>query len=315
MERALRGLGVRSGRVATGRGNDFASAAAADHSHGASLVASELAGVRAVVARFPRCVVRRSVCQTEGRVGSIVHAFHIVVSRCLVRDHLPFDRCRAYNLLRITRHVRFPARPPAAMRTRKNRLSLLVAILSLCAFAACDQPTKPIKKLDIKRAADMEPISPPPREATEPEAAGEDVAQPGEEMEVVDVGGFRGTCDGAFAGINAEDLVTLRSGSQVGTYRLAGISIPAEVRSEAHNQIRIWLERKSVSLEVDESVPAIDPAVYVHVCPEGTIVNEELVRAGLAMPSEARFRRSDALKKVSVEALTAGRGVWGKKAQ
>jgi endonuclease YncB( thermonuclease family) len=200
------------------------------------------------------------------------------------------------------------------MRTREIRFTTLVAILCLCAFVACDQPTKPIKKLDIKRASDLEPISPPPL-AAEPETAGEETAQPGEEMEVVEVAGFRGNCDSVFAGVNAEDLVTLRSGPRVGTYRLAGISIPAEVQFEAHNQLRMWLEGKNVSLEVDESVPAIDPAVYIHSCSEGTIVNEELVRAGLAMPSEARFRRSDALKKASVEALTAGRGVWGTKAQ
>ena len=93
------------------------------------------------------------------------------------------------------------------------------------------------------------------------------------------------------------------------------ISIPASVQLQAQNQVRLWLDDKTISVEPDDSVPALDAFAYLHVCPEGEMLNEELVRAGLAVPSETTYRRTDALKKASVEALTAGRGVWGSRSQ
>jgi endonuclease YncB( thermonuclease family) len=201
------------------------------------------------------------------------------------------------------------------MREIKTGLALLVALLCLSALVSCKEPTKPIKKLNIKRASDYEPIAPPPGTVgAEPEVEPQ-AEPPGEAMEIVEVQGFRGDCDSTFVGINTDDLVTMRTASQVRTVRLAGISIPEDVKLMAQNQIRIWLDRKSVGVEIDESLVGLDPAVYLWTCPGGTMINEELVRDGLAVPARGPARRSDALKKASVEALTAGRGVWGKKAE
>lgn len=201
------------------------------------------------------------------------------------------------------------------MRTYSTSLAVLFVLAGAFVSSACSEPSKPIKKLNIKRAADLEPISAPMATSTDgvtetAAAAAEGVATT--EIEIVDVQGFRGECDSSFVGINDDDLVTVRSANEVRTHRLAGISIPEAVRLEAQNEVRRRLDRKSISVEVDEFVPAIDSAVYLYVCPDGTMINEELVRAGLAVPADSRYRRSDALEKASIEALTAGRGVWGR---
>lgn len=185
-----------------------------------------------------------------------------------------------------------------------------VALLCAAMLLACSEPTKPIKKLNIKRAADLEPIAAPAATAQESVPPAE--VEPSAEIEIVEVEGYHGTCDSTFVGINDESLVTVRSANDVRTHRLAGISIPEAVRLEAQNEVRRRLDKKSISVEVDEFVPAIDSAVYLYVCPDGTMINEELVRAGLAVPAESRYRRSDALEKASIEALTARRGVWGR---
>lgn len=201
----------------------------------------------------------------------------------------------------------------STMKTIAARLVALVVFPAL--LVACSEPTKPVKKLNIKRASDMEPIAAPMETGTD--AAKNDPAAPatqsegGTPLEIIEVQGFRGACDATFVGINDENLVTVRTDTQVRTYRLAGISIPAEIGVDAQNQIRVWLDDARISVEVDDSIPALDAFAYLHICSEGKMVNEELVRMGFAVPSEARYRRSDALKKASVEALTAGRGVWG----
>jgi endonuclease YncB( thermonuclease family) len=205
------------------------------------------------------------------------------------------------------------------MKSPGLELATAVSLLSTLLFAACTEPTKPIKKLNIKRAADYEPIVAPATttdSATVGEATSDAIEPPASApLEIVEVQGYRGECDSSFVGINEDGLVTVRTGAQVRTHRLAGISIPAGVRDEAHNQIRRWLDKKNMSVEVDDSVPSLDVAAYLHLCPDGLMINEELVRVGLAVPSESRFRRTDALKKASVEALTARRGVWGRSSQ
>lgn len=198
-----------------------------------------------------------------------------------------------------------------------RRIESFAIVLACVLLVGCGEPR--YKKLNIKRAADLEPIAAPQSTSTDAEEPKSEPpphppqATSTEAMEIVEVAGFRGPCDGTFVGVNEEDLVTVRTATQVRTYRLAGISIPAGARQDAHNQMRFWLDKKAISVEVDESVASIDAPVYIHLCPDGRMVNEELVRAGLAVPSETRFRRTDALKKASIEALTAGRGVWGKK--
>lgn len=202
---------------------------------------------------------------------------------------------------------------------RFESLLIAFAVLACVSVLACSEPTKPVKKLNIKRAADLEPIMPPASTHSDQGSAEEPVTAPAmtstETMEVVEVEDFRGPCDSMFVGVNQDDLVTVRAGRQIRTHRLAGISIPDDARLAAHNQLRMWMDGKAISVEVDESVPAIDAPAYIRLCPDGAMMNEELVREGLALPANARFRRTDALKKASVEALTAGRGVWGKTAQ
>lgn len=205
------------------------------------------------------------------------------------------------------------------MRVRSNLFLVIVGLLAALVWSACSEPTKPIKKLNIRKASDYEPIAAPvtstetSTEATSTAAPpNTSTAPPAEAMEIVEVQGYKGSCDHVFVGINDDGLATLRSASQVRTFRLAGISIPEAVKLEAHNQIRIWLDKRNVSVEIDDSVPAVDPGAYLHLCPDGFQVNLELVREGLAVPAEQRYKRTDELKKASVEALTAGRGVWGR---
>jgi len=207
------------------------------------------------------------------------------------------------------------------MRVRSKVFLAVFVVLTSLSWAACSKPSKPIKKLNIQRASDYEPITPPVETGTSDATstasstnatATSNAEAPSAPMEIINVEGYQGDCDYLFVGINDDDLATLRSGSQVRSFRLAGISIPESVKLEAHNQIRVWLNHRNISVEIDDSVPAIDSGAYLHICPDGFFVNLELVRAGLAVPAGQRYRRTDELKKASVEALTAGRGVWGR---
>lgn len=209
------------------------------------------------------------------------------------------------------------------MRMRSKVFLVVLAVLAALVWVACSEPSKPIKKLNIRKASDFEPIAAPVETGTSGTSDGSSTEtpanttaeEPGPPMEIIDVQGYKGSCDHFFVGINDDDLATLRSASQVRTFRLAGISIPESVKLEAHNQIRVWLDDRRISVEIDDSVPAIDSGAYLHLCPDGFQVNLELVREGLAVPTEQRYRRTDELKKASIEALTARRGVWGRSAQ
>lgn len=196
------------------------------------------------------------------------------------------------------------------MRTDRIWLAALFALV-VVAFG-CGEPE--VKKLNITRAEDLQPIAPaqttpdPLLETTTTEAP---VAEDGTPMEILEVGGFRGQCDHTIVGVNEADVVAMRKGNAVASYRLAGISIPDDARFQAHNRIRYLLERKQAGIELEPNSPGLDRAAYLYVCPDGTMVNLELVREGLAVPSDAVSMHKGALDKASIEALTAGRGVWG----
>ena len=91
------------------------------------------------------------------------------------------------------------------MKTKAACLAILIVISAL--LIACSEPTKPIKKLNIKRASDLEPIAAPrtgPATPAEAPASQEAESVADEQMEIVEVQGFRGACDSTFVGINDE---------------------------------------------------------------------------------------------------------------
>ncbi|MBI2213821.1 MAG: thermonuclease family protein [Acidobacteria bacterium] len=175
--------------------------------------------------------------------------------------------------------------------------------LALVLVADCGPSKRP--KFNIKRAADYEPVV--PTATTAPTTS----ATPASDVTIVEIGAFKGSCEHSFSGINATDVVALANPSGLRSYRLAGIAIPPEIRANAHAQIRSWLEGEAVGLEIEGASPGIDPAAYLYRCSTKTMLNAELVRAGLAVVSDSPSAHRDALNKASMEALSARRGVWG----
>lgn len=195
-----------------------------------------------------------------------------------------------------------------------SAIRAIAVAMILVTAAACGPSERP--KLKIKRAADYEPIRPPeqqPRAATSDAAATDSAAPTGTETTLVEIGAFKGSCDLSFSGINDQDVLALADASGLRSYRLAGVAIPPQVRAEAHAQLREWLEREAIGIEFEGSTAGMDRAVYVYRCSAKSMVNAELVRAGLAVVVDGPSLHGDALNAASMEALTAGRGVWGRK--
>lgn len=189
----------------------------------------------------------------------------------------------------------------------------IAAAMILATFAACGPSERP--KFKIKRAADYEPIIQPETSGTATtDGTVSDPAPPsGTEMTLVEVGAFKGSCDLTFSGINDQNVLALADASGLRDYRLAGIAIPPQVRAEAHAQLRSWLDGEEIGVEIEGTSPGIDRAVYVYRCSAKSMLNADLVRAGLAVVVDGPSLHRDALNQASMEALTAGRGVWGRK--
>ncbi|MFA6955047.1 MAG: thermonuclease family protein [Thermoanaerobaculia bacterium] len=183
----------------------------------------------------------------------------------------------------------------------------LALILALLLVAGCGPSERP--KFNIKRAKDYEPIVPP--ESPRATATADTTATAAPAI-VVEIDAFKGTCDHSFSGINGQDVVSLANASGLRSYRLAGIAIPDEIRAEAHGQLRSWLEGDAIGVEIDGASPGAEPAAYVYRCSSKSMLNADLVSAGLAVVSDAPATHRDALNKASMQALTARRGVWGK---
>ncbi|MCM2314356.1 MAG: thermonuclease family protein [Thermoanaerobaculia bacterium] len=194
-----------------------------------------------------------------------------------------------------------------------SAIRTIAAVMILATLAACGPSERP--KFKIKRASDFEPImqpAPPPATTTD-SAVTESAVSAGTDLTLVEVGGFSGSCDLTFSGINDQDVLALADASGLRGYRLAGIAIPPQTRAEAHAQLRSWLDKEEIGIEIEGSSPGIDRAVYVYRCSAKSMVNAELVRAGLAVVVDGPSLHRDALNRASMEALTAGRGVWGRK--
>jgi endonuclease YncB( thermonuclease family) len=183
----------------------------------------------------------------------------------------------------------------------------LALLLALLLVAGCGPSERP--KFNIKRAKDYEPIIPPdPPRATATAAP----AATATEATLVEIEAFKGPCDQSFSGINGQDVVALASASGLRSYRLAGIAIPDEIRAEAHSQLRSWLEGDAIGIEIEPASPGAEPAAYVYRCSSKSMLNTDLVSAGLAVVDDSNSAHHDALAKASVQALSARRGVWGK---
>jgi endonuclease YncB( thermonuclease family) len=184
----------------------------------------------------------------------------------------------------------------------------LALILALLLVAGCGPSERP--KFNIKRAKDYEPIVPP----AQPRAtAAADSAATATEATVVEIEAFQGSCDYSFSGINDEDVIALANASGLRSYRLAGIAIPREIRAEAHSQLRSWLEGDAIGIEVEGANPGPEPAAYIYRCSTKMMLNADLVRAGLAVVSDSPSNHRDTLNRASMEALSAHRGIWGKR--
>ena len=194
-----------------------------------------------------------------------------------------------------------------------SAIRTIAAAMILATVAGCGPSERP--KFKIKRAADYEPIvqpAPPPT-ATTDSAVTDSAVPAGTEITLVEVGGFKGSCDLTFSGINDQDVLALADASGLRGYRLAGISIPPQIRAEAHARLRSWLDGEKIGVEIESSSPGIDRAVYVYRCSAKSMINADLVRAGFAVVVDGPSLHRDALNQASMEALTAGRGVWGRK--
>jgi len=178
--------------------------------------------------------------------------------------------------------------------------------LALALLVACGPSERP--KLDVKREPRFAPLKVPEAKEIYKEPA----ATTATDAVVVEVGAFKGACDYSFSGINASDVVALASSTGLRSYRLAGIAIPDSMRDEAHSHLRGLLGGEKLGIEMETGDPGGEPSVYVYRCTAKTMLNADLVSAGLAMVSDAPTIHRDALNKASMQALSARRGVWGK---
>lgn len=189
---------------------------------------------------------------------------------------------------------------------------VLASLLALALLAGCGPSERP--KFNIKKARDYDPVAQGNPEPPAP-AATTATPPPDTAVEVVEIGAFKGNCDQSFSGINDADVVALANPSGLRSYRLAGIAIPDEIRVEAHSELRSWLTGEPVGIEIEMGAPGPDAAAYLYRCSSKTMVNAELVRAGLAVVVDTPSVHRDALNKASMEALSVRRGVWGKGAK
>jgi endonuclease YncB( thermonuclease family) len=182
----------------------------------------------------------------------------------------------------------------------------------LALVAGCGPSERP--KFNIKRAADLEPIIPPDSTATASASATESAApEASADAEIVEIGAFAGRCNYSFSGINAADVVALADPSGLRGYRLAGIAIPPAVREESHAQLESWLTDEPLGVEAEAGSTGAERSVYIYRCSAKTMLNAELVGAGLAVVIDAPSMHRDVLDKASMEALAARRGVWAAK--
>lgn len=196
-----------------------------------------------------------------------------------------------------------PEQPKGRVHTMTRWLALLLAILIVAGCGPAERP-----KFNIKRAKDYEPIIPPESSRA---PATTDSAATATPVTVEEIEGFKGPCDHSFSGINDQDVVALADATGLRSYRLAGIAIPGEIRAETHGQLRSWLEGDTLGIEVEGASPGVEPAAYVYRCSTKTMLNADLVSAGLAVVSESPSIHREALNRASMEALSARRGVWG----
>ena len=187
---------------------------------------------------------------------------------------------------------------------------VLASMLTLALLIGCGPSDRP--KFNIKKAKDYDPVVEGNPELPAPASTTAAAPPPDTAIEVVEVGAFRGNCDQSFSGINDADVVALANASGLRSHRLAGIAIPDEIRVEAHSVLRSWLTGELVGIEIETGAPGPDTAAYLYRCSSKTMVNAELVRAGLAVVVDTPSVHRDALNKASMEALSARRGVWGK---
>ncbi len=193
--------------------------------------------------------------------------------------------------------------------TRVSVLAFLVLPLAVI-VAGCD--TKPRPAFNVPRARTM--AAPSPGETTDTTGATVSPA-PQAPTKVIEVGGFRGRCDSQLSAVTDGSLLVLTGRAGTRTYRLAAVAVPADVRTEANEHMRHWLEGETLGVDLEKAAPGVDGAVYIYRCSDHAMLNADLVREGLALPNDSLSKHKDALGKASVEAMTSQQGIWRNSAQ
>jgi len=113
------------------------------------------------------------------------------------------------------------------------------------------------------------------------------------------------------------DTVDVRIGGRVERVRLIGVDAPelgqGEWGERAREALRRWVEGRAVRLERDVAERDRYGRVLAYVWADGRLVNEELLREGVAMlyTVPPNVRHVERLRRAQEEARAAGRGVWG----
>jgi endonuclease YncB( thermonuclease family) len=121
---------------------------------------------------------------------------------------------------------------------------------------------------------------------------------------------------GPYRVVQVDDAGTLYLGGEI-PLRLIGIDVALDkgpLARQAVEFVRARVEGRDVTLEFDRQRKDLQGHVLAYVYSDGTLLNEELIRAGLALPDmgadvdrsmATRFRRAEE------EARDTSRGIWG----
>lgn len=205
------------------------------------------------------------------------------------------------------RRVCFLSEPEGRTPTMARWIALLFAFLMV---AGCGPSERTKPETDRTKGNQARAVT--GTDGSTASATADAAATESSEVAVIEIGTFQGICDHTFSGINDQDVVALANASGLRSFRLAGIAIPAEIRAEAHAQLRSWLEGQPIGVEVEAFAQDGDPAAHIYRCSTKTLLNADLVSAGLAVVADVPSAHRDALSRASMEALSARRGVWGK---
>jgi endonuclease YncB( thermonuclease family) len=121
---------------------------------------------------------------------------------------------------------------------------------------------------------------------------------------------------GPYRVVQVDEAGTLYLGGEI-PLRLIGIDLAfdkAPVAKQAVEFVRARVEGRDVTLEFDRQRKDLQGHVLAYVYADGTLLNEELIRVGLArrdMGADVDRSMATRFRRAEEEARDTSRGVWG----